>query len=114
MRREGAQARLILGNSGLDSHPHACLAQWLNIRAIIAIVRSIVGKGWSPPEITFVSRLRASEAALTEFRDTRVMVGQPCTSVLIEAEILARPCREMLPATAESMLDMPDGESDED
>jgi AraC-like DNA-binding protein len=93
--REGDHVRLIIGNSPLDGHPNACLAQWMNIQLVIAIIQSIAGKAWLPAEITFVSSLAVPEVAQEAFRTTRILTGQQSTSVLVQAEIFARSCYDM-------------------
>ena len=100
---EGDHVRRIIGNSSLDKHPNACLAQWLNIRVVIAIIQSFAGAGWSPVEVTYVSSLPAPEASLDAFRNTKVLTGQRSTSVLVEADVFARRCPEI--ATLEAGRD---------
>ncbi|AML53410.1 AraC family transcriptional regulator [Falsihalocynthiibacter arcticus] len=95
MSREGDNVRLIIENLSLDQHPYACLAQWLNLRAVIAVVQSIASEGWSPPEITFVAGFQVPESAQAAFPNTIVLTGQPNTSVLIEAQLLSQSCTEM-------------------
>lgn len=93
--REGDFVRLIISHLTLDRHPHACLAQWLHIQVVIAIIQSIAGTTWMPAEITFMSRLPVPQAALQAFRNTRVLTGHQSTSVLVESEIFARPCNNL-------------------
>ena len=57
---------------------------------MISIVRSVAGPRWCPPELSFVARQPPSAAAGTP-GNTRFLVGQPHTSMLVESEVLARP-----------------------
>lgn len=96
VRPEGDDLRLIMSMPRLNRHPHACLADWVNIQALVMIIRSIVGPGWSPAEITLASPLPPPVAAREAFGDARVLVNQLSASVLVAAETLARPRHEIL------------------
>jgi AraC-like DNA-binding protein len=90
MQPEGDRVRVICDLDGLGGHPFVCLAEWLNLQIMISIVRSVAGPRWCPPEMTFVARRRPSTATQEAFDNTRILVGQPHTSILVESDLLAR------------------------
>jgi AraC-like DNA-binding protein len=90
MRPEGDRVRVICDLDGLGRHPFVSLAEWLNLQVMIAIVRSVAGDRWCPPEMTFVARRRPSAATREAFGNTRILFGQPHTSILVESDLLAR------------------------
>ena len=91
MQPEGDRVRVICDLEGLGGNPFVCLGEWLSLQAMISIVRSVAGPRWCPPELTFVARQPPSAAAREAFGNTRFLVGQPHTSMLVESEVLARP-----------------------
>ncbi len=91
IQQEAGQVRVICNMVGLNRHPFVCLAEWLNLQAIISVVRSVAGPAWCPSEMCFVGSSRASEAAHAAFPDTRILVGQPHTSILVDRADLGRP-----------------------
>jgi len=96
IEREGDRIRLVKDLQYLNAHPDVCLAEWVNIGATIAVISSFAGPDWSPTEIALVSRQRPPDAAFEQFGATRIRTGQPRSSILVEAEILARPGGEAL------------------
>lgn len=92
MGPEGDCVRVYCDTAGFERDPLLCLAEWLNIQAMILLVRSIAGPCWCPREITFVSVLRPTAAAQNAFPDTRIVMGGPHTSIMVERSILAHPC----------------------
>ena len=80
---EGDDLRVISTMEGLGRHPFVCLTEWLNLQAVISVVRSVAGPSWCPREIGFMSACRPPEAVLAAFPDTRILVGQPWTSIVI-------------------------------
>jgi AraC-like DNA-binding protein len=91
MQAEGDQVRVICDLQGLGGNPFVCLGEWLNLQALISVVRSVAGPGWCPSEMTFVARHGPSSAAQEAFPDTRILVGQAHTSILLGGDVLARP-----------------------
>ncbi|WP_424753251.1 helix-turn-helix transcriptional regulator [Methylobacterium sp.] len=89
MQPEGDQVRVICDLEGLCRNPFICLGEWLSLQAMISIVQSVAGPAWRPPEMTFVARQRPSAAAQEAFPDTRILVGQPHTSILVGRDLLA-------------------------
>jgi AraC-like DNA-binding protein len=96
IRQEGDDVRVICDMAGLGRHPFVCLAEWLNLQAVISVVRSVAGSSWSPREICFASRSHPTEAVHAAFPDTRVLVGQPHTSVTVGRAALAQPTPEAI------------------
>lgn len=91
MQLEGDQVRVVCDLHGLGGNPFICLGEWLSLRALISIVQSVAGARWRPPELTFVARERQSSAVQEAFPDTRILLGQTHTSMLVDRDVLARP-----------------------
>lgn len=91
MQPEGDQVRVICDLEGLGGNPFVCLGEWLSLQALISIVQSVAGPRWCPPEMTFVSRQPPSAASREAFANTRILVGQPHTSILVGSDVLAQP-----------------------
>ncbi|WP_133192628.1 AraC family transcriptional regulator [Labrenzia sp. 011] len=114
VRREAGNVRVICTMAGLDHHPLLCLAEWLNLQAIISVVRSVAGPSWQPSEMCFFSSNCPPAAVHAALPDTRILVGQPQTSVVVESAYLAlstsrsTPCR----ATTETSEDKQLGRSE--
>ncbi len=86
---DGDDLRIICTMEGLASHPFVCLAEWLNLQAVISVVRSVAGASWCPREMGFVATCRPPEAVLAAFPDTRILVGQSRTSIMIARDLCA-------------------------
>lgn len=110
LRREAGDVRVICTMAGLGGHPFLCFAEWLNLQAVVSVVRSVMGSTWSPAEMCFASPFRPSDMVRAAFPHTRIRVGQPQTSVLFESTCLARRTEAAQPlARAEDALrDRPD------
>ena len=91
IRPEGDQVRVICDLVGLHGNPFICLGEWVTLQAMISVVQSIAGPDWRPPEITFVARRHPSDAARAAFPNTRILVGQPHTSIIVGCDLLAGP-----------------------
>ena len=92
MQAEGDRIRVISTLDGFMSNPFIAFAEWVDLHALISIVRSVAGPQWCPEEISFVSRQRPTAAVQEAFANTRILVGQPCTSILVDGDVLAQPC----------------------
>lgn len=92
LRQQGDQTRVICDMVHLGRHPFICFAEWLNLQGVISIVSDLAGPNWCPRELTFVSRYAPPELAREAFPDTRILVGQPYSSILVESAHLARSC----------------------
>lgn len=93
LQTEGTFTRVISTMDGFMGNPFICLGEWVDIQAMISIIRTVAGPGWCPKEITFVSRNAPNPTVREAFPNTRLIVGQPCTSILISSELLSTPCR---------------------
>ncbi|WP_340108665.1 helix-turn-helix domain-containing protein [Pikeienuella sp. HZG-20] len=114
IRREGADARVICDMAGLGRHPFVCLAEWLNLQAVISVVSSVAGPSWSPREICFASRSPPTEAVHAAFPDTRVLVGQPHASVTVGRAALARPTPEAIASANNPLVSSAPGDEQDD
>jgi AraC-like DNA-binding protein len=92
LRQEGDQTRVICDMVHLARHPFICFAEWLNLQGVMSIMSDLAGANWCPRELTFVSRYAPPELAREAFPNTRMIVGQPYSSILIDSVHLARPC----------------------
>ncbi len=90
VRQEADDVRVICNMVGVDRHPFVCIGEWLNVQGIISVVRSVAGPSWCPSELSFMSSSRPAGAVHLAFPNTRILVGQPHTSVVIGREHLAR------------------------
>ncbi len=90
--REAADVRVICDFDQFRDDPGVVAAEWLHLNVVISIVRSVAGPNWCPSEMTFMSRDRVCETALRAFGNSRMLTGQPNTSILIPWELLAAPC----------------------
>lgn len=106
LRREGDQIRVICESLHLGRHPFICFAEWLNLQGVISIVSDLAGPGWCPREMTFVSRFAVPGAAREAFPNTRILMGQRHSSILVDSEILAHPCQGRSPITDELPLSL--------
>lgn len=103
IRHEAENVRVICDMAGLGRHPFVCFAEWLNLQAVISVVRSVVGSSWDPDEICFVSRNHPTEAIHAAFPNTRILVGQPHTAVLVSRRDLARLTHEAFAAEHDTL-----------
>jgi AraC-like DNA-binding protein len=112
MQHEGDQIRVISTIEGFTTNPFIALGEWVDLQAIISIVRTAAGPCWSPAEMTFVSRQRPPATVQESFANTRILVGQPKTSILVSRDLLARPCpargRAVVPAEGALDDDLPE------
>jgi AraC-like DNA-binding protein len=75
--------RVVCAMTGMGRHPFLCFAEWLNLQAVLSVVRSVAGTAWCPLELAFVSSSRPPQAVQAAFPNTRILVGQPVSSVLV-------------------------------
>ncbi|WP_416908979.1 MAG: helix-turn-helix domain-containing protein [Polymorphobacter sp.] len=104
LHTEGNSARVICDMPGFWGRPNHCLAEWLNLQSVISIMQSVAGPTWSPIEMGFVSACRIPEAVQAAFPDTRIRMGRPCTSLVVDMADLVRPCAA--PQSADKAFDM--------
>jgi AraC-like DNA-binding protein len=108
-RQEGDQTRVICETVHLGRHPFICFAEWLNLQGVISVMSDLAGPNWCPRELTFVSRYAPSDLAREAFPNTRILVGQPYSSILIESAHLARPCAGMAMPSASAPVSFGQG-----
>jgi AraC-like DNA-binding protein len=96
VRYEGDDVRVICTMATLDSHIFVCLAEWLNLQAIISVIRSVAGVAWCPSEMCFVSSGSPPEAVHAAFPNTRLLMGQPQTSVTVARADITRPTCDVI------------------
>lgn len=96
--REGEDLRLSCETPPFVSELFFGCIEWANVEAVVSLMRSIAGPDWSPIEITFVSNGPLSDAAGEAYRNTRMRLGQPQTSILFPARDLAGLCHARLAA----------------
>jgi AraC-like DNA-binding protein len=97
--QEGGDLRVVCNMTGLGRHIFVCLAEWLNVQAVISVVRGVMGASWSPREICFMSPMCAPDAVQAAFPNTHIRTGQPSTSVIVPRLELARPTCALTAAT---------------
>jgi AraC-like DNA-binding protein len=90
LRQEGADVRVIMDMPSLDRHSYVCFTEWVNLQLCVAVLRSLAGDSWCPRELTFVSRSAPPHAVSEAFPNTRILVGQPHTTLLVGRADLAR------------------------
>jgi AraC-like DNA-binding protein len=100
IRYEADSIRVNCNMGAVASHPFIGLAEWLNLQAVISVVRSVVGPLWCPSEACFVSSNRMPYIVLAEFPNTRILMGQRCTSMTIERAALARTTHHTIAAAS--------------
>lgn len=113
---EGDDLRVVCSMTGLNQHIFICLAEWLNVQAIISVIRSVIGASWCPSEICFVSTTCVPQAVLAAFPNTRILTGEPQTSVVVSRADLSRPTGNPIAATDNTVAslssrDVKDGQS---
>ena len=64
------------------------LGEWLQIMALVKVVRYFAGESWTPSEITFQSRCKPGQRFRHAFPETRFLTGQAATGVTVAAELL--------------------------
>lgn len=88
--REGEDFRVcnnIVGYSGLNGLHYS---EWLQISALVDIVRKSIGSRWKPSEITFQSKFSPCQDAYAKFPNTRFLFGQNNTSINVPASLMSR------------------------
>jgi len=88
---EGASVRVVCDQPGFERDAALICAEWMNLEAVVSIVRSVAGGEWTPEEITFVSALPPHDPAREAFPNTRMLTSQAHTSVLVPRDVLAKP-----------------------
>jgi AraC-like DNA-binding protein len=92
VQTEGDCTRVISSMDGLMGNPFIGLGEWVDIQTRLSIVRTVAGPRWCPQEMTFVSRQRPTAVIQEAFPNSRILVGQPSTSIVVSSSLLAGPC----------------------
>lgn len=85
---EGDRTRLCLSMNGLPQTDALQYSEWLQIDALIDVIRDAIGSSWRPLEITFMSQFRVPVSALERFPDVRLRLGCADTSIVAPAPLL--------------------------
>ena len=88
--REGDDIRIcnnLLGYPAMDGLQYS---EWIQIMAVVEIIRKTVGPGWCPSEITFRSQFSPGESAFEHFPDARFLFGHRDTSIKAPAALLSQ------------------------
>ncbi|MEQ8654582.1 MAG: AraC family transcriptional regulator [Kiloniellales bacterium] len=93
---EGTSVRVVCELPGFEHNPALICTEWLNVQAVVSIVRSVAGAAWIPEEMTFVSGLAPHDAAREAFPNTRMLTAQAHTSVVVPRALLASPCDSIM------------------
>lgn len=67
------------------------IAEWLNIKAIIEIIRTWMGQNWMPPVIGLESRLPVLNSILNRLPGVQVLTGQSAPFIRVPNHILTSP-----------------------
>ncbi len=67
------------------------IAEWLNLKAVIEIIRSWMGPQWLPPVIGLQSRLPVLNSILDRLPGVRVLTGQPAPFIRLPSRVLTMP-----------------------
>ncbi len=67
------------------------IAEWLNLKAVIEIIRSWMGPHWLPPVIGLQSRLPVLNSILDRLPGVRVLTGQPAPFIRLPSRVLTMP-----------------------
>ena len=65
------------------------IAEWVQVYVLIDIIRSIMGKSWSPDEIRFKSDFSVCDAAREANPNTRFLTHSAHTSIIMPSSVLA-------------------------
>lgn len=90
LRPEGGMTRISISEycpPGVDSR----IPAWQSLKAIIEVIRSEMGPNWLPPQICLRSSARLHPGVRDRLGDTRVLTGQPVTSILVPTRVLTAP-----------------------
>jgi AraC-like DNA-binding protein len=111
IQREADDVRVICEMAGVGRHPFICLAEWLNLQAVISVVRSVAGPSWRPRELCFVSSARPPATVQATFPETRLRMGQAHTSIVVGGTDLARSTNDATAPAHDAAMegDGPDG-----
>lgn len=90
-RREGPNIRIICDMPDFRDTPFYGYAESLNLAGLVALVGAGAGPAWHPLEMTFICRVPQCDALLEGYGNTRILAGQPYSSIVVASEVLALP-----------------------
>ncbi len=104
IRPEGRDARVILD---LDAPLFDGLqySNWLQIDALLKIIRDATGADYQPREMTMRARYTPSDGAHQAFPNTEIITAHEHTSILVPATLLSRTCAPISNAVATASSD---------
>jgi len=91
MIREGEIVRICNTLIGHSTPNGLHYSEWIQIMAMVEIIRKTAGANWHPPEITFQSRFSPGDYALEHFPETRFIFGHKETSMKIPISLMSQP-----------------------
>ena len=96
---EGPNVRLMLE---LDTpvFPGLEFANWMQINAILNLIRDAVGPGYQPHEITMRGAYSPSREALEAYPNSRLITAHEHTSIVVPKVLLSRACATMTSANS--------------
>ncbi|WP_297771134.1 AraC family transcriptional regulator [uncultured Roseovarius sp.] len=108
---EGAYVRVICDLAGFHRSAALAYSEWLQVQAVISIVRTVAGSDWCPEEMTFVSRRKPPDSACDAYPNTRILMNSPQTSVLVPPALIGLPCPPLDKTVDETgnLMASPDG-----
>jgi len=92
--REGDHFRIfsnLVGYPGLDGLRYS---EWIQIMAVVEVIRKSVAPGWYPLEITFQSQFTPCDCAFEQFPNARFLFGQKDTSIKVPVSLMIQPLNE--------------------
>ncbi len=90
VRSEGDMTRICLHQytpPGADSR----IAEWLNLKAVIEVVRTWMGAKWMPSAIGLASRMPVPHTILDRLPGVQVLTGQPAPCIWLPSRVLTGP-----------------------
>ncbi len=109
LKEEGCNSRIFCNLDVRDAAVDVRQSEWVQLMALIEIIRSSTRTHWQPTEITFMSTSQPCDGALNQFGNCRILVGQKETSITAPTALLAtrvQPLRDV-PGVHGSNLGLP-------
>jgi AraC-like DNA-binding protein len=100
---EGDMARICMPQytpHGADSR----IAEWLNLKAVIEVIRSWMGPDWLPPAIGLASRLPVSHSIRDRLPGIQILTGQSTPFIGVPSRVLSMPIADDWRATVKNRM----------
>ena len=100
---EGDMARICMPQytpHGADSR----IAEWLNLKAVIEVIRSWMGPDWLPPVIGLASRLPVSNSIRDRLPGIQILTGQSTPFIGVPSRVLSMPIADDWRATVKNRM----------